>query len=148
MNLTHLQLQEGEHEFSREILDERAKKAESWHQKAASRAPLIRPMQPITCATFAQDVIEGRAKATEFHEHKHQPMIFGPASLVGGRLASEREMMAARVFQPGHRYVVLFKKLLAQGWHSWLYIIGGYTENKRLVWCFLLQFLLKRLVLS
>ncbi|KAM0944572.1 putative TAP46-like protein [Dioscorea sansibarensis] len=97
------QSQEGEHEFSREILDERAKKAESWHQKAASRAPLIRPMQPITCATFAQDVIEGRAKASEFHEHKHQPMIFGPASLVGGRLTSERERMAAQVFQPSHR---------------------------------------------
>ncbi|KAJ0989388.1 hypothetical protein J5N97_007744 [Dioscorea zingiberensis] len=97
------QSQEGEGEFSREILDERTKRAESWHQKAANRAPFLRPMQPITCATFAQDVIEGRAKASEVHEHKHQPMIFGPASLVGGRLTSARERMAAQVFQPGYR---------------------------------------------
>ncbi|OAY75404.1 PP2A regulatory subunit TAP46 isoform X1 [Ananas comosus] len=94
---------EGEKEFAREILDERTKKAEAWHQNAATRAPLAKPVEPITCATFAQDVIEGRANISQAHEHKHQPLIFGPASLVGGRLTSERERMAAQVFQPGYR---------------------------------------------
>nr|CAD1824301.1 unnamed protein product [Ananas comosus var. bracteatus] len=74
---------EGEKEFAREILDERTKKAEAWHQNAATRAPLAKPVEPITCATFAQDVIEGRANISQAHEHKHQPLIFGPASLVG-----------------------------------------------------------------
>lgn len=93
----------GEEEFSQAVLDERSKKAESWHRDAAVRAQYTKPAQPITCATFAQDVLEGRAKASEAHEHKHQPMIFGPASLVGGGLTSERERMAAQVFQPMHR---------------------------------------------
>ena len=30
--------------------------------------------------------------------------MFGPASLVGGHLTTERERMMAQVFQPGHRY--------------------------------------------
>ncbi|CAD6256780.1 unnamed protein product [Miscanthus lutarioriparius] len=34
-------------------------------------------------------------------EHKQ---IFGPASLVGGGLTSERERMAAQVFQTGYRF--------------------------------------------
>ncbi|KAL6906060.1 hypothetical protein ACP4OV_003661 [Aristida adscensionis] len=89
--------------FAREILDERTKKAEAWHHNAANRAPYAKPADPITCATFAQDVIEGRASVSQAHEHKHQPMIFGPASLVGGGLTSERERMAAQVFQPGYR---------------------------------------------
>lgn len=97
------ELKEGEEEFSQAVLDERSKKAESWHRDAAVRAQYTKPAQPITCATFAQDVLEGRAKASQAHEHKHQPMIFGPASLVGGGLTSERERMAAQVFQPMHR---------------------------------------------
>ncbi|URE25505.1 PP2A regulatory subunit [Musa troglodytarum] len=96
------QSKEGE-DFAREILDERTKRAETWHRNAASRAAFSKPAEPITCATFAQDVIEGRAKLSQAHEHKHQPLIFGPASLVGGRLTSERERMAAQVFQPGYR---------------------------------------------
>ncbi|KAL8167673.1 hypothetical protein V2J09_009172 [Rumex salicifolius] len=85
------------------ILDERAKKAESWHRDAASRAKYGKPAEPITCATFAQDVLEGRAQVSQAHEHKHQPLIFGPASLVGRTLTTERVRMAAQVFQPGHR---------------------------------------------
>lgn len=100
-------MQEGENEFGREILDERTKRAETWHKSAASRAPFLKPAQPITCSTFAQDVIEGRAKVSDVHDHKHQPLIFGPASLIGGRLTSERERIAAQVFQPGHRCVCL-----------------------------------------
>lgn len=97
------QFQEGDEEIVRVVLDERTKKAETWHRNAAIQAQFSKPAQPITCATFAQDVIEGRAKASQAHEHKHQPLIFGPASLVGGKLTSERERMAAQVFQPGHR---------------------------------------------
>uniref|UniRef100_J3NB96 PP2A regulatory subunit TAP46 n=1 Tax=Oryza brachyantha TaxID=4533 RepID=J3NB96_ORYBR len=89
--------------FAREMLDERTKKAEAWHHNAANRAPYSKPADPITCATFAQDVIEGRASVSQAHEHKHKPLIFGPASLVGGGLTSERERMAAQVFQPGYR---------------------------------------------
>jgi immunoglobulin-binding protein 1 len=89
--------------FAREMLDERTQNAEAWHQNAASRAPYSKPAKPITCATFAQDVIEGRASVSQAHDHKHQPLIFGPASLVGGGLTSERERMAAQVFQPSYR---------------------------------------------
>ncbi|KAK1629023.1 hypothetical protein QYE76_003338 [Lolium multiflorum] len=89
--------------FAREMLDERTQKAEAWHHNAASRAPYSKPANPITCATFAQDVIEGRASVSQAHDHKHQPMIFGPASLIGGGLTSERERMAAQVFQPSYR---------------------------------------------
>lgn len=97
------QLQEGDKEVSWAILDERAKRTEAWHRDAAARAQYTKPAPPITCATFAQDVLEGRATVSQVHEHKHQPMIFGPASLVGGRLTNEREIMAAQVFQPSHR---------------------------------------------
>ncbi|OAY45827.1 PP2A regulatory subunit TAP46 [Manihot esculenta] len=97
------QLKEGDKEFSQSILDERTKKAEAWHREAAARAQYTKPAPPITCATFAQDVLEGRANVSQAHDHKHQPMIFGPASLVGGSLTSERERMAAQVFQPSHR---------------------------------------------
>ncbi|KAK6936672.1 TAP46-like protein [Dillenia turbinata] len=96
------QLQIGEKEFSQALNDERVKR-ENWHHNAAVRARYSKPAQPITCATFAQDVLEGRANASLAHEHKHQPLIFGPASLVGGNLSTEREHMAAQVFQPGHR---------------------------------------------
>ncbi|KAK4489725.1 hypothetical protein RD792_000360 [Penstemon davidsonii] len=95
--------QEGDDEFSQSILDERAKKAEAWHRSAASRARYTKPAAPITCATFAQDVIEGRADVSQFHEHKHQPMIFGPTSLVSQNPTSERERIAAQVFQPHYR---------------------------------------------
>ncbi|KAL3846173.1 hypothetical protein ACJIZ3_003576 [Penstemon smallii] len=95
--------QEGDDEFSQSILDERTKKAEAWHRSAASRARYTKPAAPITCATFAQDVIEGRADVSRFHEHKHQPMIFGPTSLVSQNPTSERERIAAQVFQPHYR---------------------------------------------
>ncbi|GER34302.1 PP2A regulatory subunit TAP46 [Striga asiatica] len=97
------QSQEGEGELSRSILDERAKKAEAWHRDAASRARFTKPAAPITCATFAQDVLEGRANVSQAHEHRHQPMIFGPASLVSKNPTSEREKIAAQVFQPHYR---------------------------------------------
>lgn len=98
------QLQEGgDKDISQAILDERAKRAEDWHRDAATRVQYIKPAQPITCATFAQDVLEGRAKVSQAHDHKHQPMIFGPASLVGGSFSSERQRMAAQVFQPSFR---------------------------------------------
>ncbi|KAF3664922.1 PP2A regulatory subunit TAP46, partial [Capsicum annuum] len=76
------QLQDGEEEFSQLVLDERTQKVETWHRDAAARAHYTKPAAPITCATFAQDVIEGRANVSQAHEHKHQPLIFGPASLV------------------------------------------------------------------
>ncbi|KAL8167670.1 hypothetical protein V2J09_009169 [Rumex salicifolius] len=101
--MKELQLQDKDKNLSPTILDERAKKAESWHSDAASREKYGKPAEPITCATFAQDVLEGRAQVLQAHEHKHQPLIFGPASLVGGTLTTERERMAAQVFQPGHR---------------------------------------------
>ncbi|KAJ6418826.1 hypothetical protein OIU84_002078 [Salix udensis] len=97
------QLKEGAKAFSQTILDEHAKKAENWHRDAAVKARYTQPAQPITCATFAQDLLEGRAKVSQAHDHKHVPMTFGPASLVGGSLTSERERMRAQVFQPGHR---------------------------------------------
>ncbi|CAD6269000.1 unnamed protein product [Miscanthus lutarioriparius] len=89
--------------FAREMLDERTKKAEAWHHNAAKRVPYSKPADPITCATLAQDILEGRASVSEAHEHKHQPLILGPASLVGGGLTSGRERIAAQVFQPGYR---------------------------------------------
>ncbi|KAF8380024.1 hypothetical protein HHK36_027493 [Tetracentron sinense] len=97
------QLQEGDKEIAQAVLDERSKRAEDWHRDAAIKAQFTKPVQPITCAMFAQDVVEGRAKVSQAHEHKRQPLIFGPASLVCGRLTSERERMAAQVFQPGYR---------------------------------------------
>ncbi|KAL6508306.1 PP2A regulatory subunit tap46 [Orobanche hederae] len=94
--------QEGDSEFS-QSLDERSKKAEAWHRGAATRAQFSKPAAPITCAAFAQDVLEGRTRVSQGHEHQHQPMIFGPASLIGKNPTSEREKMAAQVFQPHHR---------------------------------------------
>jgi len=106
--VTFLFLQDG-NAFAREMLDERTKKAEAWHHNAANRVAYSKPADPITCATFAQDVIEGRASVSQAHEHKHQPLIFGPANLVGGGLTSERERMAAQVFQPSCRYDACLK---------------------------------------
>ncbi|KAL3524417.1 hypothetical protein ACH5RR_017251 [Cinchona calisaya] len=95
-------LQEGDKEVSQAILDERAKKAEAWHRDADARARFSKSAAPITCVTFAQDVIEGRKEVSDTHEHKHQPIIFGPASLMvmGKNPTSERERLAAQVFQP------------------------------------------------
>ncbi|KAL3653647.1 PP2A regulatory subunit tap46 [Castilleja foliolosa] len=90
-------------ELSHTALDERTKKAEAWHRNGAAWARYTKPAAPITCATFAQDVLEGRANVSQFHEHKHQPMIFGPTSLVAKNPTSEREKLAAQVFQPHHR---------------------------------------------
>jgi immunoglobulin-binding protein 1 len=98
-------IQEGDKAFYEDVLDERTKTVEAWHRDAAIRARYTKPAQPITCATFAQDVLEGRAQVSQAHDHKHQPLIFGPASLVGGGQTSERERMAAQVFQPTHRYI-------------------------------------------
>ncbi|CAN6842473.1 unnamed protein product [Brassica oleracea] len=86
------QLKNGEDEFSRDALDDRIKKAETWHRDAAARVLYSRPAQPITFASVSQG-----------HEHKHQPMIFGLASIVNGGLSSEIERMIAQVFQPSHR---------------------------------------------
>ncbi|KAF9615802.1 hypothetical protein IFM89_026473 [Coptis chinensis] len=86
-----------------DLLDMLNKEEEMLSAVKKKQLQYIKPAQPITCATFAQDVVEGRAKVSEAHEHKHQPYLFGPASLVGGRLTSDRERMAAQVFQPGHR---------------------------------------------
>ncbi|XP_076928912.1 PP2A regulatory subunit TAP46-like isoform X2 [Bidens hawaiensis] len=97
------QEQEGDTEISQAVLEERAKTVEDWHRNASARARYTKPAAPITCATFAQDVLEGRAKVSQAHDHKHQPVMFGPASLVGGSITSERERIAAQVFQPGHR---------------------------------------------
>lgn len=97
------QMQDGGKEFAESILDERTRKAESWHRDASVRAQYTKPAPPITCATFAQDVLEGRASVSQEHDHKHQPLIFGPASLKSGSRTSERERMMAQVFQPNHR---------------------------------------------
>ncbi|XP_060174185.1 PP2A regulatory subunit TAP46-like isoform X2 [Lycium barbarum] len=95
--------EDGEREFSQLILDERTKVVETWHRDAAARAHYTKPAVPITCATFAQDVIEGRAQVSQAHEHKHQPLIFGPASLVGRNPTSEREKIAAQITNHEHR---------------------------------------------
>ncbi|XP_021763893.1 PP2A regulatory subunit TAP46-like isoform X1 [Chenopodium quinoa] len=97
------QIQDVGKEFTESLLDERKSKVEGWHRDSATRAQYTKPAPPITCATFAQDVLEGRATVSQAHEHKHQPLIFGPASLTGRNLTTERERMAAQVFQPGHR---------------------------------------------
>ncbi|KAM0069268.1 putative TAP46-like protein [Helianthus debilis subsp. tardiflorus] len=97
------QEREGDIEISEAVLEERAKTVEDWHRNAAARARYTKAAAPITCATFAQDVLEGRAKVSQAHDHKHQQLMFGPASLVGGSITSERERIAAQVFQPGHR---------------------------------------------
>ncbi|KAK4725659.1 hypothetical protein R3W88_030576 [Solanum pinnatisectum] len=101
------QLQDGEKEFSQLVLDERTKKVETWHRDAAARAPYTKTAAPITCATFAQDVIEGRDNVSQAHEHKHKPLIFGPASLVGRNPTTEREKIAAQVFQPHYRLATM-----------------------------------------
>ncbi|KVI07617.1 hypothetical protein Ccrd_014038 [Cynara cardunculus var. scolymus] len=104
------QEQEGGKEISQAVFDVRAKTVDDWHRNAVARARYTIPAPPITCATFAQDVLEGRAKVSQEHDHKHQPLMFGSASLVGGGLTSERERMIAWVFQPSHRYQIKMTK--------------------------------------
>lgn len=92
----------GEDALMQAMLGERISKAEAWHKGAALRAKISKPSNPITCATFAQDVIEGRANLGQGHDHSHQP-LFGPASLGGGSITTDRQKMAAQVFQPSFR---------------------------------------------
>lgn len=96
-------LQTGQEDVVRAMLDERLKKAEAWHKGAARNRQFGKPAQPITCANFAMDVLEGRAKPSQVNEHRHQPPLFGPASLIGGNITTERGEIAAQVFQPSHR---------------------------------------------
>lgn len=96
---------QGRESFSKEILDERHSRAEDWHRQGVSKAQSSRPAQPINCATYAQDVIEGRVPIQPTHTHTHgAPMLFGPASMVSGSLSTDRERQIAQVFQPSHRY--------------------------------------------
>uniref|UniRef100_A0A0C9QW85 TSA: Wollemia nobilis Ref_Wollemi_Transcript_4449_1593 transcribed RNA sequence n=1 Tax=Wollemia nobilis TaxID=56998 RepID=A0A0C9QW85_9CONI len=92
----------GQSEEFQAKLEERSQKAEAWHKESASRSRYGKPTQPITCAAFAKDVLEGRAKPSQVNEHKHEH-IFGPVSLISGNLTTEREQIVARVFQPSHR---------------------------------------------
>ncbi|EPS58868.1 hypothetical protein M569_15945, partial [Genlisea aurea] len=101
---------DGDNELLQSTLEDRAMKAEALHHNAAARARHSKPATPITCATFAQDVVEGRAKVSDANHHRHhhkheqqQAMIFGPASLVSRNPTSERERIAAQVFQPHYR---------------------------------------------
>lgn len=91
------------------MLEEQFKKrqtaAEQWHQSARRKAQegTLRPSAPISCATFAQDVIEGRSRVGEKHVHHKPKLGFGPVSLIGsGGTSTFREAMAAQVFQPSH----------------------------------------------
>ncbi|XP_041009805.1 PP2A regulatory subunit TAP46 [Juglans microcarpa x Juglans regia] len=93
---------EGDKGFS-QVLDYHSKRAEAWHRNAAARAWYTKPAEPITYATFAQEVLEGRVKASKAHDHKYQPLAFGPLSLVGGSITSERKRMEIQVFQPSYR---------------------------------------------
>ncbi|KAG6714201.1 hypothetical protein I3843_05G176100 [Carya illinoinensis] len=54
-------------------------------------------LQSLSRATFAQDVLEGRVKASKTHDHKHQPLAFGPLSCVGGSIMSERKRVEIQV---------------------------------------------------
>lgn len=96
---------QGRESFSKEMLDERHQRADDWHRQGAVKARTARPVQPINCATYAQDVIEGRVAIQPTHQHTHgSPMLFGPASVVSGSLSTDRERQIAQVFQPSHRY--------------------------------------------
>lgn len=95
--------EEGRESFSKEMLDERHQRADDWHRQGAVKARTARPVQPINCATYAQDVIEGRVAIQPTHQHTHgSPMLFGPASVVSGSLSTDRERQIAQVFQPSH----------------------------------------------
>ena len=86
-------------------MDERHSRADDWHRQGAIKARTSRPAIPINCATYAQDVIEGRVAIQPNHQHTHgNPMLFGPASVISGSLSTDRERQIAQVFQPSHRY--------------------------------------------
>ncbi|KAJ7514942.1 hypothetical protein O6H91_23G066200 [Diphasiastrum complanatum] len=93
----------GKEALTRELLDERHAKAEAWHRDASSKAKSFKPVKAIACASFAQDVIEGRANLSEGHQHAHQSVLFGPATLSRGSITTERERISAQVFQPSYR---------------------------------------------
>ncbi|MCD9560981.1 hypothetical protein HAX54_019848 [Datura stramonium] len=83
---------DGEQEFSQLVLDERTKSAETGHRDAAARAYYTKPAAPITCATTSRCHVEG--PVSQAHEHKHQPLIFGPASLVGRNITTNEKIAA------------------------------------------------------
>lgn len=96
---------QGRESFSKEMLDERHSRADDWHRQGAIKARTSKSAIPINCATYAQDVIEGRVAMQPSHQHTHgTPMLFGPASVVSGSLSTNRERQIAQVFQPSHRY--------------------------------------------
>jgi len=91
--------------FSKEMLDERHQRADDWHRQGVVKAHTSRPPVPINCATYAQDVIEGRVAIQPNHQHTYgSPMLFGPTSVVSGSLSSDCERQIAQVFQPSHKY--------------------------------------------
>lgn len=91
----------GEDLLSRAVLDDRISRAEAWHRDASAKSRTSKPAQAISCATFAQDVIEGRASLQRGHDHTKVP-VFGPVSMVSGNIVSERDRIVAEVFQPSH----------------------------------------------
>ncbi|KAE8723182.1 PP2A regulatory subunit TAP46 [Hibiscus syriacus] len=84
----------GKWSFLRAVLYDCTKNAEAWHRDAASRAGYTKPALPISCATFAQDVIDGRAKVSEAHYHKHQPMDANDEHRGSWSEGGEMEMMS------------------------------------------------------
>eukprot|EP00246_Nothoceros_aenigmaticus_P016534 TRINITY_DN7590_c0_g1_i2.p1 TRINITY_DN7590_c0_g1~~TRINITY_DN7590_c0_g1_i2.p1 ORF type:complete len:410 (-),score=57.88 TRINITY_DN7590_c0_g1_i2:704-1894(-) len=91
----------GEDLRSRAVLDDRITRAEALHKDASIKARTSRAARSISCATFAQDVIEGRASLQHGHTHTNRP-LFGPASMVTGNFSTERDRIVAEVFQPSH----------------------------------------------
>lgn len=120
---------QGRESFSKEVLDERHQRADDWHRQGAVKAQTSRPAVPINCATYAQDVIEGRVAIQPSHQHTHgSPMLFGPASVVSGSLSSDRERQIAQVFQPSHRYGYGLAMTLFS------YILSAYTLTDVYIW--------------
>lgn len=91
--------------LSQSRLDQRHRMAENFHRTAQRNAVNreIPVRAPISCATFAQDVIEGRADQSQPHTHRLPTVGFGPVSLMGGpRSQTNRQRLQAQVFQPSH----------------------------------------------
>eukprot|EP00271_Cylindrocystis_brebissonii_P011878 TRINITY_DN29883_c0_g1_i1.p1 TRINITY_DN29883_c0_g1~~TRINITY_DN29883_c0_g1_i1.p1 ORF type:complete len:452 (-),score=124.71 TRINITY_DN29883_c0_g1_i1:249-1604(-) len=92
--------------LSREALDTRISVAEDFHQRSRQQAQsgfVPKSSEPIMCATFAQDIIEGRANRSLPHVHHGPNLGFGPVSLMGGaRPQTHRQRVMSRVFQPSH----------------------------------------------
>eukprot|EP00897_Mesotaenium_endlicherianum_P002760 jgi/Mesen1/2511/ME000016S01859 len=93
---------DGRQSLSRESLDLRTQQAMSRHMSASRQAYSSRPSAPIHCSTFAQNVIEGRQNPSHKHTHGPGHVVFGPSSMVGGALTTDRERIVAQVFQPSH----------------------------------------------